>query len=71
MLSLTTKQLTLYSHGDRLHFEMLTLASETSLLLRANCQNKLLLAAILFIPKLETLFLQYDNFELCVCMTCL
>ena len=37
----TAWQLTLYSHGNRLHFKMLTLASETSILLCANCRNKL------------------------------
>ena len=37
----TVWQLTLYSHRNRLHFKMLTLASETSILLHVNCRNKL------------------------------
>ena len=30
-------ELTLYGHGNRLHFELLILASETSILLHMNC----------------------------------
>ena len=37
----TTWQLTLHFHGNCLHFKMLKLASETSILLHVNCQNKL------------------------------
>ena len=32
--------LALYSHGNRLHFKMLTVTCETSILLRANFQSK-------------------------------